>query len=357
MKIAVYTIALNEEKHVDRWFQSAKDADLLLIADTGSSDGTKQVAKTLGIKVYDIRVTPWRFDVARNKSLDLIPEDYDLCIQLDMDEVLLPGWRNKLEQAWNSGNKWPIYREITARNSDGSVLNFYHHFRIHPRQGVIWKYPIHEIVALKEGFQYHREFVDVEIEHLQDPNKSRSSYLHLLELAVMGMPHDWRMHHYLTREYWYRKDWQNLLLSSINAMKIYNGWDVERASTCIWASEAAYNLGYKDWSVEWAERATKEAPDFYEAWHWHSHICHLLELWQECFHSASKILILEKHTHHLVKPEIWKWWGYDLLALSAHYLGKNNIAILYGSKAVQGSPNDVRLQKNLEFYNAAGKQK
>ena len=50
MKIAVYTIALNEEKFVERWYESAKDADYLMIADTGSTDKTKRIAKKLGIK-------------------------------------------------------------------------------------------------------------------------------------------------------------------------------------------------------------------------------------------------------------------------------------------------------------------
>ena len=49
MKVAVYTIALNEEKHVQRWYDSAKDADYLLIADTGSTDKTVELAKSLGM--------------------------------------------------------------------------------------------------------------------------------------------------------------------------------------------------------------------------------------------------------------------------------------------------------------------
>ena len=63
MKIAVYTIALNEEQFVARWYESAKEADYLLIADTGSTDNTKEIAKKLGINVVDVAVTPWRFDV------------------------------------------------------------------------------------------------------------------------------------------------------------------------------------------------------------------------------------------------------------------------------------------------------
>ncbi len=40
MKIAVYAIALNEEKHVMQWLEATKDADVRLVADTGSTDQT-----------------------------------------------------------------------------------------------------------------------------------------------------------------------------------------------------------------------------------------------------------------------------------------------------------------------------
>ena len=48
MKVAIYTIALNELQFVQPWYDSAKEADYLLIADTGSTDGTIEAAKELG---------------------------------------------------------------------------------------------------------------------------------------------------------------------------------------------------------------------------------------------------------------------------------------------------------------------
>lgn len=45
MKIAVYAISKNEEQFVERFCNSAKDADLILIADTGSTDGTVEKAR------------------------------------------------------------------------------------------------------------------------------------------------------------------------------------------------------------------------------------------------------------------------------------------------------------------------
>ena len=333
-----------------RWFDSAQGADLILIADTGSTDKTRELARALGIAVYEISVKPWRFDVARNASLALIPEDIDLCIQLDLDEVLQENWRPALEDAWNTGNVWPIYKHVTERKPDGTIRSFQNYFKIHPREGFIWKYPIHEVVVPKVERFIERKVIDLEVDHLQDRTKSRKSYLDLLEQAVAESPNDWRMNHYLNREYFYVQNWVKVLSSAYKAMEISGGWDIERASTCMWASEAAKNLEFKPVMKEWAERATKEAPEFYEGWHWRAHVSHLLADWEDCLASSSKILTLQRQEHHLVKPEVWEWWGYDLMALASHNLGQSQKALQYGQIAVDNSPNDQRLRNNMDFY-------
>ena len=50
-KICVYAIAKNEEKFVDRWFDSVKEADYVVVLDTGSTDNTVSKLKNLGVKV------------------------------------------------------------------------------------------------------------------------------------------------------------------------------------------------------------------------------------------------------------------------------------------------------------------
>lgn len=350
MKIAVYTIALNEEKHVKQWYESARDADLIVIADTGSTDKTRYLAKSLGISVTEIEVKPWRFDVARNASLALIPEDFDICIQLDMDEVLPEGWRKKVEEAFIQGNTWPIYKHVTSRDSEGKPRNFQHYFKIHPRMGFFWKYPIHEVLTHLPELSFDRKIIDLEVDHIKDPTKSRNSYLSLLETAVEEDPIDWRMNHYLNREYFYNKDWLKVLQSTYRCETINGGWDVERASTYMWASEAAHHLKMTSLAEDWARKATETASHFYEVWHWRAHIAHLNGKWSECLDFASKRMTLERQNHHLVKPEIWEWWGYDLLALSSNKLGKGEDAVVYGELAILGNPQNQRLKKNLGFY-------
>lgn len=100
-KLAVYTIALNEAKHVERWYNSTKDADYHVIADTGSIDDTIKIAKKLGIQVYSVSVKPFRFDDARNAALALVPVDADVCLSLDMDEVPEEGTIQTIKASWD----------------------------------------------------------------------------------------------------------------------------------------------------------------------------------------------------------------------------------------------------------------
>ena len=105
----VYAISKNEGQFVRRFCESAKEADLVLIADTGSTDDTVTLAEECRAKVHHIYVNPWRFDIARNAALALIPRSIDICISLDLDEVLEPGWKQKIEQVWVPGkttNLW-----------------------------------------------------------------------------------------------------------------------------------------------------------------------------------------------------------------------------------------------------------
>ncbi|MDY5243263.1 MAG: glycosyl transferase family 2, partial [Eubacterium sp.] len=83
MKIAVYAIAKNEEKFVDRWYNSMKEADEIFVCDTGSKENPAEKLKRLGAKVKRINIEPLRFDRARNESLEFVDEDVDICVCTD----------------------------------------------------------------------------------------------------------------------------------------------------------------------------------------------------------------------------------------------------------------------------------
>lgn len=81
------------------------EADYICVLDTGSTDETYDLLKQWQTKypnkiILDQQVIkPWRFDVARNKSIELIPSDVNICWCTDLDEILIKGWSDYLRRA------------------------------------------------------------------------------------------------------------------------------------------------------------------------------------------------------------------------------------------------------------------
>ena len=120
MKIVVYAIAKNEGFFVDRWMDSMSEADQVVVLDTGSDDGTAERLRARGARVTVERISPWRFDRARNRSLELVPADADVCVCTDLDEAFHPGWRSALEEVWTPETRQASYRYTWSFQPDGS---------------------------------------------------------------------------------------------------------------------------------------------------------------------------------------------------------------------------------------------
>ena len=51
MKICVYAICKNEEKNIPLWQESMSEADDIYVLDTGSTDNSVKLLKSLGVHV------------------------------------------------------------------------------------------------------------------------------------------------------------------------------------------------------------------------------------------------------------------------------------------------------------------
>lgn len=342
MKVAVYCIAKNEAKHVKRWYESSLEADYHVIADTGSEDDTVAVARELGIKVIEVGIDPFRFDDARNASLAAIPLDADYCIALDMDELMQPGWREQLEIALAEGTDRPQYRFITDWTPEGAPATEFHGFRIHRRKGVRWIYPIHEVPTVYDGTD-KRKVYPFEIHHRPDKSKSRGQYLPLLEQAVKENP-DSRTLYYLGREYFYRKMYENCaeILKKYLEKSVFNaerGYAMRMLAKCEPANE-------EEWLMKSTEEyQSKEAVLALANYYYNN------KQWKEC-NTVAKIAtqITVKPSEFLSEGWAWTHMADDLVAVSAWQLEDWKEAYKYGKKAVEISPDDERLVKNLAFY-------
>jgi glycosyltransferase involved in cell wall biosynthesis len=342
-KIAVYTISLNEEKHVERWYESCKDADYLLIADTGSTDKTVGIAVGLGIKVVRISINPFRFDDARNASLALLPPDIDYCIALDMDEELAPGWREALEKIDPSIDR-PSYRRIEAFNPDGSPNLEFNGFKVHRRNGIRWNYPIHEVPQWYKEEEEVKGYIEgFEIHHRQDKTKSRAQYLQMLEQAAKENP-DSRNLYYLGREYYYYKRFEE----SAKTLKEYLKLSIfpeERSAACRTLSSCEPTKA-EEWLLQGIDEHYNRESVLALAHHYYQ-----TKQWEECLLIAKKAIeITERPMGFLSENWAWGHMAHDLIAVSSWQLNDFKTALEHGLKAVEISPNDERLQSNVTFY-------
>ena len=267
MRVYVYAICKDEVKFAARWAASMAEADGIYVLDTGSSDGTPERLRALGVHVAEEAVTPWRFDTARNRSLALVPPDADLCVCTDLDEVFRPGWREAMERALGNGVKKLRYRYTWSFQPDGREGCVFWIEKAHARFGFRWMHPVHEVLEYEGGDCICADAEGVQLDHHPDPGKSRGQYLPLLELAVQEHPEDDRNLHYLGREYLFHRRWRDCEQTLLRHLALPSAtWRDERCASMRFLARAAAQQGKRQDAEAWLLRACAEAPWLREPW-------------------------------------------------------------------------------------------
>lgn len=348
LKICVYAISKNEEQFVARWAASAKDADLLLVADTGSTDSTVELCREHNIQVHEICVTPWRFDHARTASLTLIPSDIDICVSLDLDEVLEPGWREEIERVWT-----PTTTRLRYQYHWGNDVKFFYE-KIHARRGYHWHHPCHEYPRPDSRIAEVWAYTDMLlVSHYPDPLKSRGQYLDLLALSVKEDPHCPRNAFYYARELSFYSKWDE----SISELQRYLAlpsatWDHERSYAMRTMAKCYEGKNDPAQAEKWFLKAGAELPQAREPWCALAQHYYEQSRWQECLGAAMRALtITHRELVYTSEPSCWKEQPHDLAAIAAYRLGQQELAVQQGTIACALNPNDKRLEENLLWYN------
>ena len=327
MKIATYAICKNESKHVKRWLEATKESDYRIILDTGSTDNTVELlSEAKNLILGSTVVSPWRFDTARNQALALVPEDADVCVVLDMDEIPEKNFYRKIRKQWvpgahmgwvylNTGFSWKMQR-------------------LHSRDGWMWKWPCHEALVREDGNEdYTHCDTNAVINHKPDVTKSRGLYLPMLEDAAKEMPDDARTWIYLCREYYFYNKWDKVLESAEKVLTL-GGMEHELGAVCRWAGDAARGLNQP--SRHWFLKGIEFCPDQGESW---------LGLAADALRSGENELALNaaircfelpKVIHYLHEPKAWNWMAYDIAAQAAFKLKELDAAIAFAQEAYRG---------------------
>ena len=275
MKIYIYAIAKNEEKFAKRFMDSVKDADKVIVCDTGSTDNTINILKENGAEVHEIQVSPFRFDLARNMAL-LECQDADVVIALDLDEVMCDGWREKIEKNWKLGETNMLkYRMVFGwKDKEQTIPNItVWGVKIHCPKSWIWVDPINENLLLREGFKENVINLDEHLMvHYPDTEKEeRNTRIEMMKKFVKDEPNNTRSSYILGREYFNKemyKEAEEELKRYLSISTAYLEKErYSRSSACrMIANSLIKTGGIVDEIVIWFIRSVAENPSQREPW-------------------------------------------------------------------------------------------
>lgn len=351
--ISVYAISKNEEKFAARWAKSMSEADSVIVLDTGSTDNTVKILSEFPkVTVFSETVSPWRFDTARNMSLEKVPAEADYCVCTDLDEVFQKGWREKLENALSLSPDSVSYRYVWSYNEDGSENTVFNIEKIHKRQGFIWTHPVHEVLKFTGGTKKTVFAEGLKLSHYPDNEKSRSSYLPLLELSVKESPEDDRNVHYLGREYMFYKRYPEAIETLKYHLSLKSAlWQDERCASMRYIARCFSALNKPSDALLWHLRSCAEAPCLREPWMETAEFFYREKNWHGVITFINKALeITDRTDTYITDASNWAEKPYDLLSIACYYTGDKEGAVKNAERALSLSPGNSRIESNLKIY-------
>lgn len=231
MITAAYTIVKNDVSRVDRWLYYTKDFDYRVILDTGSTDGTYEAFKKVPNIILDQHIVSpeeWRFDVARNINLNMVPKECDWIFSPDCDEWFSI---NLLEELEKTIKEYPKVTNVACTRLDIYSKEVFvgppKHIgtnKIHKRHDYDWKQPIYEHLSYIGKEQELEIFNDkIFLIHDQDISKPRSThYMTLLQKEYKNNPKNSWNSWFLANEYYRNQDLENFVMVGLDFITYAN---------------------------------------------------------------------------------------------------------------------------------------
>lgn len=347
MKIAIYAIAKNEGKHVYRWYESVKEADSIYVVDTGSTDDTVRKLQNCGVNVFSVPFPNFRFDVARQTAMSLVPTDH-FAVWLDMDETLEVGWYKKLQDILESGISGITgvnFRLVFTQNADNTPAITYDRLSGHVMgAGYYWKYHAHELLmSEREGVHIN---TDIKCYHLPDLDKPRN-YLPLLEDSYWHY-RDARATRYYARELMYHGQAGKAISIYLQAAELEQSNHVlceiyHELASCYETQglmeEALDAFKYSAWAC----------PDMREGWSKFAMFCWRRGDIYGCISACIQMqYITDMPDNGIIRQEdLYNEWPDHMLALCHSNLGNESLARTHIERAFKLAPNNIAVVSDM----------
>jgi glycosyltransferase involved in cell wall biosynthesis len=272
--ISAVLIVKNEAKVIERCLKSLHGVDEIIVLDTGSSDKTASIARAYTRHVIGTPlIIPFHFAEARNRADGYASSDWILTI--DADEVLAEGAFAKIKDELSKIDTLvsALRVKFIFSDEDGKNTSFLRKLKVYRRGDWKWHYRVHEILKPVIDAPLAAAYVDAQIIHVPDPEKSvrRRQNLKLLKLSVEEDPGYLRnirqlgMEYYLLEQWSAAVDWLEKYLQKSEPDPLDF---LDRSEVSVYIGKAHAKLSEHDAALESFDRAIGLSPGRREPYYW-----------------------------------------------------------------------------------------
>ena len=242
--ISLCMIVKNEEDVLARCLESIKDAvDEIIIIDTGSTDKTKEIAKSFTDKVYDFE---WvnDFSKARNFSFSKAKMDYQMW--LDADDIVTDSEREKileLKKTLDLDIDIVTFKYHTHFDATGKPILTSTRERLFKREKDFkWNDAIHEYI-LMVGNVIHS---DIAISHKKTRGSGDRNLKIYNSMIKEGKKFSPRETYYYARELMDHGKYEEAIKYFTKFLEDGHGWFEDNIATCFNLCRCFKQLGKQD---------------------------------------------------------------------------------------------------------------
>ena len=381
LNFSIVLIARNEAKTLPRLVKSLEEFQRregeIILLDTGSTDGTPDIARSLGCNVTEVgerfitiinknlarkintqfivdNETPivkegdklFDYSAARNFAASLASND--MCAMPDCDEVYTVLNLDAIQKVIELGHEQLEYHFVFSHYEDGSPAIQFMHCKFYDRRKMKWTGVVHEILS-GEAKRLYLDTSVIKLEHWQNPSEHRSRYLTGLALDCYLNQNNDRNSHYLGREL----VWTGRHKSGIKELQRHidmHKFPMERAQSMVFIGDAYEMLGDEENAIKWYNQSfiddgTRREPLLRLAQHFWKKNC----AQKTACYCAAALEIGETNfyanyaAHYTFEPHELMYWA-------KWYLGDREASKKHWEKCLSYTPLSQKYLHDARFY-------
>jgi glycosyltransferase involved in cell wall biosynthesis len=384
VNFSVVAIARNEAKTLPRLVGSLgkfqQDGGEIVIVDTGSKDGTPELARKLGCRVIEvgeqflIKIDDEKlakkinarfvvageptivlagdraFDFSSSRNFAAVQSKTDMVAMPDCDECYTTLNLPVVTKVIADGAARLNYNFVFSHNLDGSPSLQFRHSKFYDRRKLKWGGIVHEVlkpIGGEVGETYLDESI-IYLEHFQNAETNRGQYLKGLAIDCFYDSKNDRNTHYLARELYYTRRYKS-------AIKLFEkhtempAWQPEKARSMVFIGDCYQFLGDMKSALAWWHRSFDAFASREPLIRLADHYFHMKDYTKTAAYAAAATAV-PKPDAYFVQNDHYGAYPYHLLYWAHYWMGEKGMAKHYLDACLQIEPNNAKFQADKAAF-------